>query len=53
MKHTFLIRLGGLATMVGGVGSFAITWLPDLLSMLLGTALLPAILALRALHRER
>ena len=40
--------------MVGGVGSYAMIWLPDWLSwLLLGATVLPAIAALRALHGER
>jgi hypothetical protein len=53
MIRTGLIRLGGLVTMVGGVGSYAIIWLPDWLSMLLLAAtIVPAMAALRALHSE-
>jgi hypothetical protein len=40
--------------MAGGVGSFAIIWLPDWLSMLmLAATIFPAIVALLALHSER
>jgi hypothetical protein len=49
-----LIRLAGLATMVGGVGSFAIIWVSDWLSLLLlGAMIVPALAVLGALHRER
>lgn len=54
MKHTSLIRLGGVATMVGAVSSYATIWAPEWLSGLqLGVMVFPAILALHALHRER
>jgi hypothetical protein len=54
MKRTGLIRLGGLATMVGAVSSYATIWSPEWLSILqLSVMVFPAIAALHALQRER
>ena len=54
MTSSIFIRIGGLATMVGAVSSYATIWSPEWLFVLqLSVMVFPAIVALHALQRER
>ena len=54
MRRSGLIRLGGLATMVGAACSYATIWVPEwLFGLQLSVMVFPGIAALHALHRER